>query len=276
MENLNEREFPYTEADFRFIVDQAKKYAGIALADQKQDMVYSRLARRVRALGLGSIRDYCNLLDSDRREQEIGHFVNAITTNLTSFYREAHHFSHLEEQLKKARTGDRIRLWSAGCSAGMEPYTMALTCVRALKNPRSYDVKILATDIDTNILDRAKRGMYPEKDMEKVPRDLLAEYFSRKIVDGDVFYEASGELKRLITFNPLNLMGEWPIKGPFDAIFCRNVMIYFDKPTQDTLLLRFAKLLKARGYLYLGHSESVRGLESTFRLLSNTTYQKSG
>lgn len=273
-QSINDREFPYTAADFGYIVEQAKLYAGIALSPQKKDMVYSRLARRVRALGLSSIRDYCKLLDSDRREEEIGHFINAITTNLTSFYREAHHFTHLQQQLAKAKAGDRIRLWSAGCSAGMEPYTMALTCASALPNLRSYDIKILATDIDTNILDRAAKGMYPEKDMEKVPRKLLEEHFTRQVQDKEVFYEADAELKRLIAFKSLNLMGDWPMKGPFDAIFCRNVMIYFDRETQNTLLKRFAKLLKPKGYLYIGHSESVRDLDSTFRLLNNTIYQK--
>jgi len=271
-----QREFAYTDADFRYVVEQAKRHAGIALADHKRDMVYSRLARRVRALGLSSIREYCDLLESARQHEEIGHFVNAITTNLTSFYREAHHFIHLKEQLAKARKGQRIRLWSAGCSAGMEPYTMALTAIEALGNLQQYDIRILATDIDTNILDRAARGMYPQQDMEKVPRELLMKFFARREEGKEVFYEAGEELKRIIAFKPLNLMGEWPMKGPFDAIFCRNVMIYFDKPTQDTLLTRFGRLLKPQAHLYLGHSESVRGLEATFRLLNNTIYQKVG
>lgn len=271
-----QREFAYTDADFRYVVEQAKRHAGIALADHKRDMVYSRLARRVRALGLSSIREYCDLLESARQDEEIGHFVNAITTNLTSFYREAHHFIHLKEQLAKARKGQRIRLWSAGCSAGMEPYTMALTAIEALGNLQQYDIRILATDIDTNILDRAARGMYPQQDMEKVPRELLMKFFARREEGKEVFYEAGEELKRIIAFKPLNLMGEWPMKGPFDAIFCRNVMIYFDKPTQDRLLTRFGRLLAPQAYLYLGHSESVRGLEATFRLLNNTIYQKVG
>lgn len=271
-----QREFAYTDADFRYVVEQAKRHAGISLADHKRDMVYSRLARRVRALGLSSIREYCDLLESARQDEEIGHFVNAITTNLTSFYREAHHFIHLKEQLSKVRKGQRIRLWSAGCSAGMEPYTMALTAIEALDNLQQYDIRILATDIDTNILDRAARGMYPQQDMEKVPRELLMKFFARREEGKEVFYEAGEELKRIIAFKPLNLMGEWPMKGPFDAIFCRNVMIYFDKPTQDTLLTRFGRLLKPQAHLYLGHSESVRGLEATFRLLNNTIYQKVG
>ena len=271
-----EREFAYTDADFRYVVEQAKRLAGITLADHKRDMVYSRIARRVRALGLGSIREYCDLLESERAHEELGHFVNAITTNLTSFYREAHHFDHLRQQLGKARGGERIRLWSAGCSAGMEPYTMALTCMQALSNPRNFDIKILATDIDTSILERAARGIYPEKDLEKVPRDLLGKYFSSKRIDGEPHYEAGDELKRLIAFKPLNLMGDWPMKGPFSAIFCRNVMIYFDRPTQDALLQRFARLLRPGSHLYLGHSESARGVDDVFKLLGNTIYQRLG
>lgn len=272
----NGREFAYTETDFRFIVDQAKHHAGISLADHKRDMVYSRLARRCRTLGLKSIHDYCSLLGSDKGEEEIGHFINAITTNLTSFYREAHHFHHLREQLKRARTGDRIRLWSAGCSAGMEPYTMALTAIEALERPQAFDIRILATDIDTNILARAMQGIYPADDLEKVPPALLAQCFSRRTAEKENCYEAGAALKQMIAFKPLNLMGHWPMKGPFDAIFCRNVMIYFDKPTQERLLTRFAHLLKPGGFLYIGHSESVRGLDSTFRLLAKTIYQKIG
>ncbi len=271
---MQEREFAYTDADFRCVVEHAHALAGITLSDHKRDMVYSRLARRVRALRLSSIREYCELLESDQAQQELGHFVNAITTNLTSFYREAHHFSHLREHLAALSVQRRIRLWSAGCSAGMEPYTMALTAYEALGNPAARDFKILATDIDTSILARAAQGQYPEKDIEKVPKELLQTFFHHKAAKAESLYEASAQLKRLIAFKHLNLIGEWPMKGPFDAIFCRNVMIYFDKPTQERLLRRFAQLLSPTGFLYLGHSESIRGVEDTFQLVGNTVYKK--
>lgn len=267
------REFTYTEADFRYVVEQARRVAGITLSDHKQDMVYSRLARRVRALGLNSIREYCALLEADNT-QEVAHFINAITTNLTSFYREAHHFEHLQHYLAALPRQPRIRLWSAGCSAGMEPYTMALTVLEALADATQRDVRILATDIDTNMLERGRLGLYSANDMEKVPREQLARHFLRRTQHGEPAYEAGTALKQLVAFKPLNLMDAWPMRGPFDAIFCRNVMIYFDKPTQCALLERFADMLCPGGFLYLGHSESVRGLEHRFQLHRSTIYQK--
>jgi chemotaxis protein methyltransferase CheR len=274
----NQREFAYTEDDFRFVVRMAKQLAGISLSEHKRDMVYSRLARRVRKLDLNSIREYCELLESDPEGEETGNFVNSITTNLTSFFRESHHFEHLSEvlhELVKRKGQQRIRLWSAGCSAGMEAYTMAMTILETLGDIRGLDIKILATDIDTNILAFAQAAIYPEKELEKVPPALRDKYFtSRPAARGGKEYEAKDSLKNLVSFKRLNLIDNWPMKGPFDIVFCRNVVIYFDKPTQQILFTKYANILTKGGYLYIGHSETIRGVSERFKYAEKTVYQK--
>lgn len=273
----NKREFAYTDEDFRFVVRMAKQLAGIVLSEHKRDMVYSRLARRVRKLELDSIREYCELLESDPQGEEIGNFVNAITTNLTSFFRESHHFEHLEDvliELVKRKGQQRVRLWSAGCSAGMEAYTMAMTILETFGDIRNLDIKILATDIDTNILAFAQAGIYPEKEVEKVPANLREKYFTRVAGARGVEYEVKPIMKSLVSFKRLNLMEDWPMKGPFDIIFCRNVVIYFDKQTQEKLFTKFANILTKGGYLYIGHSETIRGVSDRFKYAEKTIYQK--
>lgn len=269
------REFDFNERDFAFLSRFVKERAGIVLADHKRNMVYSRLARRLRELKLKRFGDYCSYIESPRGEEEISHLINAITTNLTSFFREKHHFDYLAEQLKTNPhlfPGKKIRIWSAGCSAGMEVYSMAITLAETLDNIASYDIKLLATDIDTNILDRAAAGNYRQDDIEGLPSGQVKKYFNMR-PDGGV--QIAQSLRSMVHFKRLNLMDErWPMRGPFPVMFCRNVMIYFDKPTQKTLVHKFAKLVPKGGFLMIGHSENIFNVTQEFKLKGKTIYER--
>lgn len=270
-----QREFAFTDADFDYIRRIVAEQVGISLADHKRQLVYGRLSRRLRALRLPSFGDYCRLLEEDG-SSEIGNLVNAITTNVTSFYREAHHFELLGGTLipeRLSQKADRLRIWSAGCSSGEEPYSIAITVAEALGSAR-IDGKILATDIDANCLAQAKNGVYSQDDIEKVSPAQRRRWFQKGSGSQTGKARVKDDLKRLITFNSLNLMHPWPMNGPFDAIFCRNVVIYFDKDTKAKLVSRFADLLRTGGYLFLGHSESLHGVSQRFRLAGRTAYKK--
>jgi len=252
-------------------------------------MVYSRLARRLRALGLTRFKDYRALLD-DPENDEIIACINAITTNLTRFFRESHHFDHLrDEVLPKAAQGSlagngkrRFRLWSAGCSTGEEAYSMAMTVAEFVKTPAAWDMRILATDLDTQVLATASAGLYPKKALDTVSAAQRKRWFARppdsprfKVEDdAKERFKIDSRVRNLIAFKQLNLLEGWPMKGPFDAIFCRNVMIYFDRETQKTLVDRFADLLKPDGFLYLGHSESLFRVTDRFHHLGQTIHQR--
>lgn len=250
-------EFPFTTADFRAIADLLYKASGIHLADAKATLVYSRIAKRVRKLGLDSFRAYCDLLRSDPDHPEHAAMLSALTTNVTRFFREPHHFEHMAAELlppllARAKAGGRVRLWSAGCSAGHEPYTMAMTLLDALPDAARHDVRILATDIDPLVVDHARRGVYNNGDVEPIAPGLRSKFLTK---DGTASWKVTPALAEIITFGTLNLMEPWPMKGKFDAIFCRNVAIYFDEPTQMRLFSRFAEHLMPDGRLYIGHSE---------------------
>ncbi len=250
-------EFPFTTADFRAIADLLYKASGIHLADAKATLVYSRIAKRVRKLGLDSFRAYCDLLRSDPDHPEHQAMLSALTTNVTRFFREPHHFEHMAAELlppliARAKAGGRVRLWSAGCSAGHEPYSMAMTLLDALPDAARHDVRILATDIDPLVVDHARRGVYNNGDVEPIAPGLRSKFLTR---DGAASWKVTPALAEIITFGTLNLMEPWPMKGKFDAIFCRNVAIYFDEPTQMRLFSRFAQHLTPDGRLYIGHSE---------------------
>ncbi len=267
-----EREFAFGERDFRFLGQLVHEHTGIVLAAHKRDMVYSRLARRLRALNLQDFASYCELLQSPEGDAEIGNLVNAITTNLTSFFREMHHFEHLANQVLKpmvTKGEKRIRLWSSACSSGMEPYSMAMTLHAAIPNLSAYDARILATDIDTNMLSTGKAGIYPEREWENIPPAYrsMAEHDGQRVTMPQA-------LKDLIAFRHLNLLQSWPMKGQFDAVFCRNVVIYFDKPTQAKLFSRIADQLKPDGWLYIGHSENLTHVCDRFKLCGRTIYRK--
>lgn len=272
------REFEFKDADFRRIIEMVKTLTGISLSDAKRDMVYSRLSRRIRELKIDTFSDYCDIV-SQPDSAEIGNFVNAITTNLTSFFREPHHFDYLANTVlpylfKQRKLERRIRIWSAGCSTGEEPYTLAMVLSENMPKSEKWDVKILATDLDTNVLATARAGLYSKEKLNGISDERLKRWFLKGQGDQDGFVRVRSELQELITFNQLNLMGEWPMRGQFDVIFCRNVVIYFDKPTQSILFDRYANLLKDDGYLFVGHSESLFKVTQRFNLIGHTTYRK--
>ena len=258
-ETLVQGEFAFTSDDFARVAALLREDSGIHLPDSKATLVYSRLAKRLRALGLESFADYCKLVSSDAGVDERRSMLAALTTNVTRFFREPHHFDHLRDHtlpplLEEARAGGRVRFWSAGCSSGEEPYSMALTLLSAMPEIGELDVRILATDIDPVIIARARAGLYPKEAVSAIPPALRSRWLEP--ADGDR-WGMGPAVRRLVAFNELNLMGPWPMKGQFQAIFCRNVAIYFDDPTQETLWGRFADALVPRGRLYIGHSERV-------------------
>ena len=266
------REFNLTQEDFQFLAKLVNRKTGIVFADNKFEMVYSRLVRRLRILKLDNFSAYCDIFKNNENHPEINELINSLTTNLTKFFRENHHFEHLKEILNKMieEKQTRIRIWSAGCSSGQEPYTIAMIVKEILNKHKNVDIKILATDIDTNILDEAKAGIYSENQITSLP-EQYKRYFSKK--DKDV-YEIDKEVKNLITFNRLNLLEAWPIKNQFDVIFCRNVVIYFNKETQIKLFDSFSNHLKDEGWLYIGHSENLTNISTKFVLINQTIYRK--
>ncbi|MFN7952416.1 MAG: protein-glutamate O-methyltransferase CheR [bacterium] len=251
---------------------------GIRLSDQKRDLVYNRVVRRLRALGLPAFGPYCDMVEG-KASGEIEQLVNAITTNVTSFFRERHHFDFLLEELlpliSATKRERRLRVWSAGCSSGEEPYSLAITLAESGILDRGWDVKVLATDIDTDILARAAEGIYVHSKMEGITADHERRWFLRGSGPNEGSRRVRREIRELITFRQLNLMGSWPMKGPFDFIFCRNVAIYFDRMTQDRLFRRFWELLDPQhGHLLIGHSESLATLQDVFKPCGNTIYRR--
>lgn len=275
-------EFLLTSEDFQHIAQMLYADAGIYLPESKATLVYSRLAKRVRSLGLESFRDYCALIAGNDGVGERQKMMAALTTNVTHFFREPHHFEYLKKRvlpplLEEAAHGGRVRIWSAGCSSGQEPYSIALTVLSLMPNAEKHDVKILATDIDPYMIERGREGSYNEAALAQVPGDLRSRYFVADRSSGERMWTATEQLRSLITFRELNLNGSWPVKGPFQAIFCRNVVIYFDEPTQQAIWKRFAPLLRPSGWLYIGHSERVSGpAASAFASEGITTYRMSG
>ena len=273
------REFAFSDVDFRSLVQYAHEKAGIALADSKRNLVYSRLSRRLRALGMTAFRDYREYLVATPGELE--NFINAISTNLTKFFREAHHFDHFRSHVAvpfvqdaHGSVGKRLRVWSAGCSTGEEPYTIAVVLKREIRDLARHDVKILATDIDTDVVAKGARGEYSASSIDEVPKPYreLFQSVDRKNDNANVTVDE--EVRKLISFRKLNLMDPWPFTGNFDAIFCRNVMIYFDGPTKSALVDRFTEKIKPGGWLYIGHSESLLGSHPGLRLVGRTIYRR--
>lgn len=268
------REFEFSDADFRALAKIAYEHAEITLPEAKKNLVYGRLSRRLRTLGLSAFEDYHHYL-VEKGEQELELFINALSTNHTKFFREEHHFHHFLSEVvvpfaAAHPSGGRLRIWSAGCSTGEEPHTIALILHAELKNIASRDVRILATDIDTDVLRRAAQGVFSAEAAASVPpkyRGALS-----KSEDGESVTIDRGVCS-LITFGRLNFMDDWPVRGPFDAIFCRNVMIYFDKATQLAILGKFAPLLRGNGLLFAGHSESFYHAAAIFKLRGQTVYE---
>jgi chemotaxis protein methyltransferase CheR len=261
--NIVEGEFGFTASDFDRISGLLYDHAGISLTQTKATLVYSRLAKRVRGLGLSSFAEYCALIDSPEGADELVNMFNALTTNVTRFFREPHHFEHLRDRvlaprLNTLRAGARLRLWSAACSSGQEAYSMALTVLGLLPEAPNLDIKILATDIDSKVLAQGVAGVYPADLIEPIPAELRNRWMERE-PGGGRQWRVGQAVRSLVTFRQLNLIGAWPVKGPFEVIFCRNVVIYFDEPTQEAVWSRFAPLLPPDGRLYIGHSERISG-----------------
>lgn len=272
-ENIQEaREFQFTSKDFERVRQLIYRHAGISLSDAKTDMVYSRIGRRLRAGGFQSFKAYLDHLESAKDALEWEAFTNALTTNLTSFFREEHHFPVLSEHLKKLKTP--IRIWCTAASTGEEPYSLAITACEVfgtLKPP----VEIIATDIDTNVLATAANGVYPVDRVKSLSEKRKREFFLRGSGANAGNVRVKDALRQLIRFEKLNLLEQrWQLDEPFDAVFCRNVMIYFDKPTQSKILKRFVPLMKPHALLFAGHSENFLYVSDDFKLLGKTVYEK--
>lgn len=264
-------------ATFERFVDLIYQRAGIKLGPHKRALVSSRLGKRMRTLGVADYQQYFDIVQQDATESELVALLDAISTNVTHFYREERHFDVLADLLRKweQQGQKRFRLWCAAASTGEEPYTLAITLSENLRQVN--DTKILATDISTKVLDTARRGLYDQQKVSKIPPQMRSKYFSAVRQNGGTAYEVAPRLKNMITFARLNLAEPpFPMRGPLDVVFCRNVMIYFDNPVRKRLLDEMYRLLKPGGYLMVGHAESLSGLLSEFKSVAPSIYIKSG
>jgi chemotaxis protein methyltransferase CheR len=272
-----EHEFEFTDSEFKRLRELVHARTGIALSDNKRELVYGRLARRLRKLKLASFAEYCQLVEGSD-SGELQELTNAITTNLTSFFRENYHFEQLATealpQIESKRAAvRRLRIWSAACSTGEEPYSLAVVLRETLGHLSNWDIKLLATDIDSKVVATASEGVYAAERFKGVSSERVRNWF-RQIPGRPGFSAASDELKALITFRRLNLLDAWPMKGPFDVIFCRNVVIYFDKATQRSLFDRMADMQEPGGWLFIGHSENLHNVTRRYKLVGRTVYRR--
>ena len=281
MAGLMLQEVVLGEREFRLISDLVYEHCGINLHDGKKELVRARLAKRLREGNFRTFSEYIRHVLDDPTGGEFAVLVDSLSTNLTKFFREEQHFEYLRSQwlppqlaAKQSRRDFRIRGWSAGCSSGEEPYSIAITLLEAVQGQGRWDVKLLATDVSTRILEKAQEGLYEKDRVEPIPPPLRNKYLIRTRENGADLYEVADSLRNIVIFGYLNLMQDWPIKGPLDFIFCRNVMIYFDKPTQNRLINRFYDLLAPGGVLFTGHSESLTGIEHRFKYVQPTIYTK--
>lgn len=268
-----------TASQFATISRFVKQRCGINLHEGKAALVKARLYKRLRALGLNSFGQYVNILRDDVDGSETVAMLDALSTNVTHFLREPRHFEFLKRTalpwiMERHRQDWRIRVWSAGCSSGEEPYSIAITLCEAIPDALTWDMSILATDLSQQILTSARQGVYEPRQLEQVPKHVLDRYFIRCRDVGGVRYRITRLLTHMVRFARLNLIGRWPMKGPFDVIFCRNVMIYFDKPTQLELVKRFWDILAPGGFLFIGHSESLTGVQHHFQYVEPAVYRK--
>lgn len=265
-------EFELTQKDFLRIAKILYEDSGISLPDSKMALVYSRLAKRLRALGLQSFKQYCEHVSGSEGAGERMKMLAALTTNVTHFFREMHHFDHLRTDLlppllEQAKRGGRVRIWSAGCSNGHEPYSIALTILGLMPDAANHDVRILASDIDPNVVAFGRDGIYDDAAVQPIPLEMRRRWFSR----AGSGHSVSDEMRTLVSFRELNLIGDWPMKGTFNAIFCRNVTIYFDEPTRQKIWGRFVKYMEPSAVLYIGHSERLTGTAADHLALEGTT-----
>ncbi len=267
----NAREFTFSTTDFERVRKLIYQHAGISLSPVKQDMVYSRLARRLRATGMRSFAEYLDGLERNGGD-EWERFVNSLTTNLTSFFREPHHFPIFADHIRKIGTKRPVRVWCSAASTGEEPYSIAITVAETLGTNVSH-ISIIASDLDTNVLATAAKGVYPVERVEKLSPERLRKFFLRGTGSQDGFVSVRPELKQMISFQRINLLDtNYAVKGPLDVIFCRNVMIYFDKPTQYKILSRFAPIMQPDGLMFAGHSESFLHAADLFKSQGKTVY----
>jgi chemotaxis protein methyltransferase CheR len=266
-----------TDKDFNKYREIVYKEAGIKLNDSKKALLQARLTRRLRTLKIDEFSEYLDYLMENYEEEKVN-FINCITTNKTEFFRESKHFDFMTEKALPEFVNmgiKEIKIWSAGCSTGEEPYTTAITLQEYFENKTKPEIKILATDIDTQVLDKAKEGIYASDIIEDIPVDILKKYFYKGKAGNEGLFKVKDNLKNMITFLRLNLLDEaYPMKGQFDIIFCRNVIIYFDRETQKKLFNKFSRYLAGHGYLFLGHSENISAISDDFTLIGNTIYKK--
>ena len=273
-------EFPLTRRDLAEIAAMIYADAGIHLNDTKASLVNSRLSKRIRQLRLTSFRDYCRLVSAPEGAEERREMLSFLTTNFTRFFRENHHFDHLRDHvlpplLKKAKAGGRVRIWSAGCSDGQEPYSIALTVLSQMPEIAEYDFRILASDIDPKIIAKARAGRYEDGAVETVPPALRSRFIHEAKDGAGPRWQVAQPVRELIAFRELNLLRDWPFRGTFQVIFCRNVVIYFDEQTQARIWGRYHQVLEEGGHLYIGHSERVSGpSKDGFDNVAITTYRK--
>lgn len=269
------------DQEFQRLSELIERETGIALSPTKKALLCSRLGKRLRHYGITSFSEYYQLVtERDAAGEELSRLVNCMTTNFTSFFREAHHFHFLREEIlprlrAQSLASRRLRIWSAGCSTGEEPYSIAMTLAESLGSLAGWDIKILATDLDSDVLERAEAGVFASDTLSGVSPELRPRYF-QPLRDGSHRCRISPELSQLIRFRQLNLIDpSWPMRGRFDAIFCRNVAIYFARATQDQLFARLADRLAPGGYLFTGHSESLYGLRQQLSVVGRTIYRRS-
>lgn len=280
--DIGDAEFSFSIADFIDIAHMLRSDTGISLDQSKMSMVYARLAKRLRILGFGDFRKYRKFMATSQGANERQRMARALTTNTTSFFREAHHFDHMKQlvfpqMIAEARRGARIRLWSAGCSSGEEPYSIALTLLSMMSDAAEFDIKILATDIDTDILHKAKEGIYSKNALAPVDAELRQRWLlPAGLIDGEAHWRVHPDLQRLVAFKTANLVGRWPMKGPFQAIFCRNTVIYFDVEDRKLIWTKMASLLCPDGHLYIGHSERIPVENEAFAPDGITVYRCHG
>ncbi|MCW8831332.1 MAG: protein-glutamate O-methyltransferase [Gammaproteobacteria bacterium] len=274
----------FTDKDFSYLSKLAGELAGISLSSGKRELIYGRLVKRLRALDLKDFKSYCDPLKDNENgaaEDERTHFINSITTNVTSFFRENHHFEFMADTLlpeliskKSGASQPRLRIWSAGCSSGKEPYSIAMVVKECIPDFERWDIKILATDLDSNILEVAKSAVYPKEHIKEISFDRRRSWFKMGRGANENSIKVVDDIKNMVSYRQLNLTEKWPMTGPFDIIFCRNVTIYFDRDTRVSLLDNFAEYLDDDGCLFVGHSESLFGLTQRFSTVGRTIHRK--
>jgi chemotaxis protein methyltransferase CheR len=270
----------FSNRDFRYISALVSEHAGISLNHSKKELVYGRLSKRIRLLGLESFQQYCEVLKNGDQDEFVN-CVNAITTNVTSFFRENHHFEMLQESVipgvlasKREQQSREINIWSAGCSTGEEAYSIAMTIRECVPDISEWKIKILATDLDSNVLDQASRGVYQQDSLEGVSETRRKRWFLKGKESNAGLARLVPDIRNMVRFEQLNLVGTWNMHVRFDLVFCRNVMIYFDKQTRQGMVEGFADRLLPQGYLFVGHSESLSGLSELFSPIGTTIYRK--